>query len=238
MRWGRHSLVPFGCLQPLRWSARVCVRRSSQGQFLPEIDAYWTLNPVMRVQTLVARTKDGDIFSSVTVGSGVNFFVKPLSSKRRTNADETNRNLLTLGVIYSNINNVGKANENRLQFDASPKFPLPKDMLMDDRNRLELRIIDGDVTWRYRNRLTFQRSFRSDRFRFTPYARTEAFYEINQREWSELTYSFGSFIPIRKHIEVEPYYERQELYGSKSSHVNAVGITVAFYFKKSTPIKN
>jgi hypothetical protein len=162
MRWGRHSLVPSGCLQPLRWSARVCVRRSSQGQFLPEIDAYWTLNPVMRVQTLVARTKDGDTFSSATVGSGVIFFVKPLSSRRRTNADEANRNLLTLGVIYSNINNVDKANENRLQFDAAPKFPLPKDMLMDDRNRLELRIIDGDVTWRYRNRLTFQRSFRSD----------------------------------------------------------------------------
>jgi len=116
----------------------------------------------MRVQTLVARTKDGDTFSSATVGSGVIFFVKPLSSRRRTNADEANRNLLTLGVIYSNINNVDKANENRLQFDAAPKFPLPKDMLMDDRNRLELRIIDGDVTWRYRNRLTFQRSFRSD----------------------------------------------------------------------------
>src|ERR1700733_13959437 len=58
-------------------------------------------------------------------GIRCNFFVKPLSSKRRTNADEANRNLLTLGVIYSNINNVDKANENRLQFDAAPKFPLP-----------------------------------------------------------------------------------------------------------------
>jgi Protein of unknown function (DUF2490) len=207
--------------------------QSTQQQFLPEIDSYLTLTPVMRVETLVARTKDGDSFNSATVGSGVDFFVKPLSSARRTNWDEANRKLLTLGVTYRYIQNVDKADENRLQFDVSPKYPLPKDMLLGDRNRVELRIIGGDVTWRYRNRLTFQRTFQTHRFRFTPYARVEAFYEINQAEWSELTYSFGGFIPIRKRVEVEPYYERQELYGSKPSHVNAVGITLAFYFRRS-----
>ena len=212
--------------------------QSAQGQFLPEIDAYWTLNPVIRVEALVARTKDGDTFSSATMGYGMNFFVKPLSSKRRTNWDEANRKLLTFGVIYRYIRNVDKADENRLQFDVSPKYPLPRDMLLDDRNRLELRIINGDATWRYRNRLTFQRTFQSHRFRFTPYARAEAFYEINQGEWSEVTYSFGGFIPIRERIEVEPYYERQDLYGSNRSQVNAVGITLAFYFRRSTAIKN
>jgi hypothetical protein len=111
-------------------------------------------------------------------------------------------------------------------------------MLIDDRNRLELRIISSEVTWRYRNRLTFQRTFQVQRFRFTPYARVEAFYEINPGKWSELTYSFGGFIPIRKRIEIEPYYEGQELYGSNPSHVNAVGITVALYFRKSDPVKD
>ena len=212
--------------------------QSTQGQFLPEIDAYWTVNPVMRVEALVARTKDGDTFNSATVGSGINFFVKPLSSTRRTNWDEANRKLLTFGIIYRYIRNVDKADENRLQFDVSPKYPLPKDMLLDDRNRLELRIISGDVTWRYRNRLTFQRTFQIHRLRLTPYARAEAFYEINQGEWSELTYSFGGFIPIRERIELEPYYERQILYGSKSSRVNAAGITLAFYFRKSAAIKD
>jgi hypothetical protein len=48
-----------------------------------------------------------------------------------------------------------------------------------------------------------------------------------------LTYSFGGFIPIRERIEVELYYERQAFYGSKPSHVNAVGITLAFYFRKN-----
>jgi hypothetical protein len=72
--------------------------QSAQGQFLPEIDAYWTINPIMRVNVLVDRTKDGDTASSATVGSGVDFFVKPLSNKRRTNKDEANRKLLTLGI--------------------------------------------------------------------------------------------------------------------------------------------
>jgi hypothetical protein len=212
--------------------------QSAQQQFLPEIDVYRTFNPVVRVQGLVARTKDGDTFNSATAGSGIDFFVKPLSSTRRTHWDEANRKLLTIGVTYRYIHNVDKASENRLQFDASPKYPLPRDMLLDDRNRLELRIISGGVTWRYRNRLTFQRTFQARRFRFTPYARFEAFYEINQGAWSELTYSFGGYIPIRERIELEPYYERQQLFGSKPSHVNAVGITLAFHFKKNTATKN
>jgi Protein of unknown function (DUF2490) len=219
-------------------AAPFCQAQSTQWQFLPEIDAYWTINPTVRVETLIERTKDGDTFDSATVGSGINFFVKPLSSKRRTNKDEANRKLLTFGVTYRYINNVGKANENRLQFDVAPKYPLPMDMLLDDRNRLELRIINGVATWRYRNRLTFQRTFEEHHFRFTPYARAEAFYEINQGEWSELTYSFGGFIPIGGHIEVEPYYQRQDFYGSTPSHVNAVGITLAFYFRKRAAIRD
>ena len=124
--------------------------QSTQEQFLPEIDSYWTLNSVMRVETLVARTKDGDSFNPATAGSGIDFFVKPLSNRRRTNWDEANRKLLTFGLTYRYIHNVDKAAENRLQFDVSPKYPLPKDMLLDDRSRVELRIISGDVTWRYR----------------------------------------------------------------------------------------
>ena len=84
-------------------AATCCQAQSAQWQFLPDIDAYWTMNPTVRVEALIERTKDGDTFNSATVGSGINFFVKPLSSKRRTN----------------------------------------KDMLLDDRNRLELRIING-----------------------------------------------------------------------------------------------
>jgi hypothetical protein len=230
---------PLTCIfWGLALSATVCQglrAQSAQWQVVPEIDSYWTLNPVMRVNALVTRTKDGDTFNSATVGSGINFFVKPLSSKRRTNKDEANRKLLTFGATYRYVSNVDKANENRLQFDVAPKYPLPKDMLIDDRNRLELRIISSDVTWRYRNRLTFQRTFQLHRFRFTPYARVEPFYEINQGKWSELTYSFGGFIPIRKRVEIEPYYEGQDFYGSTPSHVNAVGITLAFYFRKNIP---
>jgi hypothetical protein len=128
---------------------------------------------------------------------------------------------------------VDKANENRLQFDMALKFPLPRDMLLDDRNRLELRIISGVATWRYRNRLTLQQTFQLHHFRLTPYARAEAFYEVNQGEWSEFTYSAGAFIPIRERIEVEPYYQGQNSHGSEPSHVNAVRITLAFYFRRT-----
>ena len=156
---GKTLICIFGALTLAATVCQVLSAQSSQRQFLPEIDAYWTMSPTIRAELFVARTKDGDTFNSATMGSGVNFFVKPLSSRRRTNKDEANRRLLTFGVTYRHISSVDKANENRLQFDMAPKYPLPKDMLLVDRNRLELRVITGNVTWRYRNRLTFQKRF-------------------------------------------------------------------------------
>ena len=229
---GKTLICIFGALTLAATVCQVLSAQSSQRQFLPEIDAYWTMSPTIRAELFVARTKDGDTFNSATMGSGVNVFVKPLSNRRRTNKDEANSRLLTFGVTYRHISSVDKANENRLQFDMAPKYPLPKDMLLDDRNRLELRLITGNVTWRYRNRLTFQKTIQFRRFKLTPYARAEGFYEINQSKWSEVDYSFGGFIPIGRHIEIEPYYQGEYLYGATSSHVNAVGVTVAFYFGK------
>jgi len=70
---GKTFIRIFWGLTTAAMACQALSAQSSQRQFLPEIDAYWTLNPAMRVQTLVARTKDGDTFSSATVGPGVIF---------------------------------------------------------------------------------------------------------------------------------------------------------------------
>jgi hypothetical protein len=212
--------------------------QATQDQFLPEIDAYWTVNPDMRVEVLASRTQDGSSYDSATFGSGVDFFVKRLSSKLRTNEDDANQKLLTLGVTYRSISNVDKPDENRLQFDVTPRYSLLWDMLLGDRNRIELRIISGGVTWRYRNRLTVQRTFKLHRFTLTPYARGEAFYDISKGMWSETTYSFGGFIPLTKRMEIQPYFQHENMLGSSSPNVNAFGLTFSVYFRKSAAKKD
>ena len=50
-------------------------------------------------------------------------------------------------------------------------------MLLSDRNRVEFRDIGWQFFWRYRNRLTSERTFTFRGYRFTPYLRAEAFYD-------------------------------------------------------------
>ncbi len=221
--WG---LVALGHWQPLN-------AQSTEDQFLPEIDTYLTINPVARAEMIASRTKDGSTLNSATLGGGVDFFIGPIHALRHTNEDDSNRQLLTLGVTYRSINNVDKPNENRLQFDMTPRYRLPADLLLADRNRIELRIISGGVTWRYRNRLTVQRTFVFRHLALTPYGRVEGFYDISKGYWSEATYSGGANITLTKRIEIEPYYERQDIYGSSPSNVNGFGLTLSIYFRRS-----
>jgi hypothetical protein len=51
-------------------------------------------------------------------------------------------------------------------------------LLLIDRNRLDLRWVDGNFSWRCRNRLTLERHFKMGGNRaLTPYASGELFYD-------------------------------------------------------------
>ena len=54
--------------------------------------------------------------------------------------------------------------------EASPRFPLPWKIVLTDRNRGDLRMIAGDFSWRYRNRLSVERAVFIHSYAFTPYA--------------------------------------------------------------------
>jgi hypothetical protein len=219
----------------LSWQASQA--QSTQGQFLPEVDLYWTLNPDLRIQMTASRTRDGASYNSATVGPTLNIFLKPLSSERRTTADDSERNLLTFGVGYRSISATDKAEENRIELDLAPKYPLPAGMLLDDRNRIDLRFIADNFTWRYRNRLTLQRTFEIHSVKVTPYARGEVFYDISSSSWNKTTYALGGTVGLTKRIDLEPYYERENNTGSTPNHVNAFGLTFHAYFRKATAMR-
>jgi hypothetical protein len=60
-------------------------------------------------------------------------------------------------VGYQYLDNVGKPDENRIQFALTSRFELPWSLVLADRNRADLRFINDQFSWRYRNRLTLQR---------------------------------------------------------------------------------
>jgi hypothetical protein len=96
---------------------------------------------------------------------------------------------------------------------------------------MDLRSIGGTFSWRYRNRLTVEKDFSIRRFRFTPYARGEIYYDSRYDKVSRTALIGGSTFPISRHFELEGYLEHQnDTGGSSNRTVNAVGIVVNLYF--------
>jgi hypothetical protein len=67
-------------------------------------------------------------------------------------------------------------------------------------------------------------------FEFSPYVRGEVFYDCAVAKWNRITYSGGVAVPFWRRLEIEPSFERQNISGSATNHVNGAGLTLSLYF--------
>jgi len=121
--------------------------------------------------------------------------------------------------------------EHRGIVEATGRYPLVRGVLLSDRNRADLRNISGQFFWRYRNRLTAERTFAVHGYHFTPYLRAEAFYDSKVAKWSRTALTAGSTFPVGKHFELEWYYEHQnDTANSPNRKVDGLGYVLSMYF--------
>jgi uncharacterized protein YqiB (DUF1249 family) len=97
---------------------------------------------------------------------------------------------------------------------ATPRFPITatSKVVISDRDRGELNFINGDLTWRYRNRLQVEREITIHSYHPTPYASVEVYYDSKFQKWGSTVIETGSQFPIPKHAEIDVYYQAPEQY--------------------------
>jgi hypothetical protein len=204
--------------------------QSTQSQWWPELDTYVKVSQRTRLSLFVKRSTDGDTYNSGQIGPNLDFFLKRLRRRLRTN-DESKNRYLVFRVGYRYIANTDGPSENRGIVQFTGQTALPWSMLLSDRNRVDLRWISGNAfTWRYRNRLTLERSFRIGRVAFSPYLRGEIYYVSRYSAWSKNSYSLGAEIPLGRRMQAEPYFERDNQSHTSPQHVNGVGLKFSLYF--------
>ncbi len=203
--------------------------QSAQFEFLPRIDSYKHFTEKIQGEFVVSRTGDADTFNSIQVGPNLNISLRPLLRGKLLRTNETSYKLLTLGVGYRYIANIDKPVENRGIVELTARFPLPAKLQLSDRNRADLRVIQGRFSWRYRNRNILERSFAIHKYPVTPYGQAEFYYNSQSDSWDKKIYQLGLNFPVHQRAELNPYYERQND-TSKPNHVNALGFTLSLYF--------
>jgi hypothetical protein len=111
------------------------------------------------------------------------------------------------------------------------RVPVSTKVLITDRNQFDLDWKNGDFTWRYRNRLQVEGPVPIGSYHLTPYASVEPFYQSQYGKWSETALYAGCIFLIRKHAQLDPYYEHQNQTGKKpNEQLNQFGLVLSLYF--------
>jgi hypothetical protein len=208
---------------------------AGDAQFLPEVDARVNLNEKVRFTFQAKGTREGGDPIQAEIGPSLDYYVKPLLNLKRLllfDLDTSKTRAIVLSFGYRYLPQSNAPATNRLEPIATFNFPLKNKVHVSDRNRFDLDWSNGTFQWRYRNRLTLQRSLRLGSLRVSPYASVEPFYESRYQKWSTTEITAGMEFPVGKHTELTPYYQHQNNTGkAPNQQVDAIGLILSLYFR-------
>jgi hypothetical protein len=224
----------FPCVAIFFLITSVSSATAQSPQFLPEIDTSLSLNSLMRASFQAKQTREGGDPTQAQIGPSVDFFLKPWVKLKNVTAfdlDDTEKRALVFSVGYRILPSPDASTVHRLLLVATSNYPLKWGLLLSDRNRADNDWVNGAYDWRYRNRLSLQKSIAIHSYHPKVYLRAEEFYESKYQKWSTTALYVGAIFPIQSHLELSPYYDHQNNTGKKpNEQLNQVGLIANFYF--------
>jgi hypothetical protein len=216
------------------WLALSALSRAQSSQFLPEIDIYTPINPLIRASFQAKQTRDGGDPTQAEIGPSIEFYLKPWIRLRNAtifDLDEAKKRVLIFSTGYRVLPSPGVPVTNRWELVMTANFPLRGGFLLSDRNRADLDWQSGKFDWRYRNRLSLEHSARFGSYHTRVYVRDEEFYESRYQKWSTTALYAGGTFPEGKHLDLGPYYCHQNnTGGDPNRQLNQIGLIVNVYF--------
>lgn len=204
-------------------------------QALPEIDTYVKLDPDVRLTFQVKQTREGGDPTQAEIGPSLDFYLKPLVKLRgvtQFDRDDSKSRLMILTIGYRYLPQAnGAPGTNRLEPLLTLNFPMKGGFLLTDRNRADIDWQAGTFTWRYRNRFQVERTFRIHSYHPAAFVSSEFFYENLYSKWADTALYAGFLFPIRRHFELDPYYEHQNNTGQSPNHqLDQLGVILNLFF--------
>ena len=209
--------------------------RAQNIQVWPELGVFTRLNDSMRFYLLATTVKENKESTEGEFGPNFDFYLRPLRNPRHLGPlalDESKNRYLLLRVGYRYLNSFSSGpDEHRAVIEATPRFPLRAGVLVSSRNRVDLRSIDSEKSWRFRTRLSVEKPLSIGRVNMNPYARGEVYYDSRFHEWSRTEWMGGAAFPIRRRFELEGYFNYQnDTSGDVNRQVYAIGTVLNLYF--------
>lgn len=172
---------------------------------------------------------------AVTFGGGVRFRIKPIL-KTFIDALDTDKQhvfVARFGYEYRRASEGDLSSHTQsLMADGTVRWGFAYKILMSDMSRFELRRIDGKHSFRYWNRLRFERPFRPFGWRTAPFAAGEAYWDGRYREWNKFTYGGGVEIDlIRRRSSLDFFFRRERCITCPDQHTDVTGVNLNIFLR-------
>ena len=227
---GQTALLVFALLMASRGTAG-----AQTVQVWPEVSTFMKMTDSTRLYFLATTVREDSEATSGEFGPNLDIYMSPIGTRKYWagfRLDESKNRKLLVRLGYRYLHNSGDdPEENRGVLEVTPRFPLVRGALVSNRNRIDFRFIEGEYSWRYRNRLSLEREVSIGHLRVNPYLRAEAFYDSRVDAWSRTEFVAGASFP-GKWWELEGYYDYQHDTGSGVSRkVNGIGVVLNIYVR-------
>jgi len=145
--------------------------------------------------------------------------------------DDSKSRFLVLEVGYRYLDIPDSPSENRMITAVTLNLPVVAGFHASDRNRADLDWKAGKFTYRYRNRLTLERTFAIHSYHLIPYIAAEPYYESQYSKWSTTSLFAGCIFPVGKHVEFNTYYQHDNNTGKHPNMPEQyVGLALYLFF--------
>jgi hypothetical protein len=179
-------------------------------------------------ESLSDGTTDGE------VGTHLDLTLKPILRRRLRRTDWERDRYFWIRLGYRLIGNLNDretgVTEHRGLVEATTRVPLPAEVWLVNRVRVDRRDVDGHSSTRFGERIGIEREFAVARTTLVPYVQAEGFYDTRFDAWNRQCYQAGVEIELNQHLRAEPSYTRQKDQRSSASHLDRIGFVLKFYY--------
>lgn len=214
---------------------------TAQGQagiyWWPQLNTFVGLSDNVQLELLASGAINSNAGNQqMVLGPSLTFFFSPFRLPRIKTLNRTRNNYLEFRIGYRYVATLGdrSSHTHRGLLELTPRFPLPGQMVLADRNQLVLIGQANEVSWLYRNRVTLARSFQVDSWIFTPYIQGQVIYNSDPGAWNRYNCGFGSTFKVNAHLQLDPYYQHHGLIGMAGRPTNGIGFKVELFFRNQT----
>ena len=193
--------------------------QSASGELWPELDVSW--RPAEHQRTVLELSSSAEREGSkreATAGIYQDYLRLPLGYAR-------------LGYRYTFSTRDASYRESRLVGELTLTHALSSLLHVASRTRLEPRWVNGEYSYRVRERLHLQRGVRPPRPLIpSPYATVEVYYDSRYNTIARVGGRVGGTMRFRGRESLDLYVARQNNSRSSPKYVNALGVTVTLAY--------